>query len=128
MIFLLRRGKVRQINRHDLLINRNTPRGEPAALYERKPFGGRRLLEDGEFLGEVINGLFVVEDCNMTRERASLIESLGFPVDEGRLFHNGHVYTTWRRPFKTLDEALAENRAGKKKISKTRVDKVSRSR
>ena len=95
-ICLYRNGKVRWINRFDLLINKNTPRGDPADLYERKPYGGKRLLGDGELLGVIRDGRFKIHDCNMTQDRLDAIEGLGVPISDA-LFHNGSVYTTIRR-------------------------------
>lgn len=106
-VCLYRRGQVRWIDASDLLINRNTPRGEPADLYERKPFGGRRLLEDDELLGRLVDGAFKISDCTMTPDRYAVISSLGLPISSN-LFHNGAVYTTYDKPFKTLKEALEE--------------------
>jgi len=105
-ICLYWKGRVRWIAPGDILINRNTPRGEPAALYERKPYGGKRPLQPGELLGEIDkDGRFEVEDCGMTKARWAVIESLGIEIS-GRLFHNGEVYTTKTRPFQTLKQAL----------------------
>ena len=38
-------GIVREILPHNYWINRRTPVGEHAELWERKPHGGKRLLE-----------------------------------------------------------------------------------
>lgn len=109
-ICLYRRGKARWISPSDLLINKNTPRGEPANLYERKPYGGRRLLDDDELLGRVVLGKFEIADCGLSQQRWEAIQGLGIPLDESKLFHNGAVLTDASRPFKTLAEALKERR------------------
>jgi hypothetical protein len=100
-IYLLRKGKIRKIYEFDLLINKNTPRGDPPDLYERKPYGGKRLLSDDEFLGETIDGKFKIHDCKMTEERWNIILSLDIPLSD-KLFHNGSCYTTYKKPFKKL--------------------------
>jgi hypothetical protein len=107
-ICLYRNGKVKWISNFDLLINRNTPRGEPADYYERKPFNGRRMLANEELLGRIVNGEFEIDDAKMTDERLSAIKGLDIPISS-KLFYNGAVYTTIDSPFKTLKQALRDN-------------------
>ena len=45
LIYKDRNGIVREILPHNYWINRRTPVGEDAELWERKPHGGKRLLE-----------------------------------------------------------------------------------
>lgn len=110
-ICLYRKGKIRWIDPFNLLINKNTPRGDPADLYERMPYNGKRMLGDNEFLGEIIASEFKVHDCKLTRERLAIIKQAA--ADKGvkiskKLFFNGSVYTTIDEPFKTLKERLKE--------------------
>lgn len=109
-ICLYKNGKVRWIAEFDFLIDKNTPRGDPANLYERKPYGGKRLLGDGEALGRLRNGLFEIDNCLMTLERLKVISELGVSVSTSHLFHNGRVLTTIKQPFKTLKQALRSSK------------------
>ena len=104
-ICLYKKGKIRWIAPFNLLINKNTPRGDPADLYERKPYGGKRLLGEDELLGKVVEGEFKIHDCLMSLERLEAIKSLGIPICNS-LFHNGSVYTTIKSPFKSLKQSL----------------------
>lgn len=45
ILYPKRNGEYRVIKAGSWWINRNTPVGEPAELWERKPYGGRKLLD-----------------------------------------------------------------------------------
>ena len=47
-----KKGTERRISCHKLLINRFTPVGEPADLYEVKPYGGKKWINWKDIIRE----------------------------------------------------------------------------
>ena len=80
----------------DILINRNTPRGEPATIYERMPYEGRRSFRPVGGVTE--SGVFRIANCLMTVERRRRILAFlrreGFKKDPGHIWHDGRLLRT----------------------------------
>lgn len=120
IILLTKTGRTRVLKAGDYWINRNTPVGEPADWYERKPYHGRRLMDHSEILGKMCKGELEIHPCKMTEERWAILCGLQIPFSK-RWFHNGQVLTTCDKPFRTYKQAmrqmLAEQRAKRKKAA-----------
>lgn len=118
IILLTKTGRTRVLKAGDYWINRNTPVGEPADWYERKPYHGRRLMDPSEILGKICKGELEIYPCKMTEERWAILCGLQIPFSK-RWFHNGQVLTTCDKPFRTYKQAmrqmLAEQRAKRKR-------------
>lgn len=120
IILLTKTGRTRVLKAGDYWINRNTPVGEPADWYERKPYHGHRLMDHSEILGKMCKGELEIHPCKMTEERWAILCGLQIPFSK-RWFHNGQVLTTCDKPFRTYKQAmrqmLAEQRAKRKKAA-----------
>ena len=77
-----------------VLINRNTPRGDPADILELMPHDGRRAFKPVGTIHK--NGTFDIANCLMTSELK--VKILGFMKQEGlkkdpdHLWHDGREY------------------------------------
>lgn len=107
IILLTKTGRTRVLKAGDYWINRNTPLGEPADWYERKPYNGRRLIDHSEILGKMCKGELEIFSCKMTAERWAILCGLRLPFSK-RWFHNGQVLTTCDKPFRTYREAMRQ--------------------
>lgn len=45
-------GQIKTLQPHQWMLDQNTPLGEDADLYERKPYRGRRLIDRREIVHE----------------------------------------------------------------------------
>jgi len=107
IILLTKNGRTRVLRAGDYWINRNTPVGEPADWYERKPYNGRRLMDTSEILGKMCKGELEIFSCTMTEERWTILRGLQLPFSK-RWFHNGQVLTTCDNPFRTHRQAMRQ--------------------
>lgn len=107
IILLTKNGRTRVLRAGDYWINRNTPVGEPADWYERKPYNGRRLMDTSEILGKMCKGELEIFSCTMTEERWAILCGLQLPFSK-RWFHNGQVLTTCDKPFRTYKQAMRQ--------------------
>lgn len=110
IILLTKTGRTRVLKAGDYWINRNTPVGEPADWYERKPYNGRRLIDHSEILGTMCKGELEIFSCHMTEERWAILQGLQIPFSK-RGFHNGQVLTTYDKPFRTYKQAMRQLQA-----------------
>lgn len=123
IILLTKTGRTRVLKAGDYWINRNTPVGESADWYERKPYNGRRLMDTSEILGKMCKGELEIFSCHMTPERWAILQGLQIPFSK-RWFHNGQVLTTCDKPFRTYKQAMrqlqARSNAKRKKAANVR--------
>lgn len=117
IILLTKTGRTRVLKAGDYWINRNTPVGEPADWYERKPYHGRRLMDPSEILGKMCKGELEIYPCKMTEERWTILRGLQLPFSK-RWFHNGQVLTTCDKPFRTYKEAMRDMKARQRNVKK----------
>lgn len=97
---ILSNNKARWISPKKIIINRNTPVGDPVDYYEIKPYGGRKYIKQSDILGIVNNnGEFEIHNCIMTKDRLSIIKGIKFTISKD-LFYNGWCYTTIKNPFR----------------------------
>ncbi len=117
IILLTKTGRTRVLKAGDYWINRNTPVGEPADWYERKPYNGRRWIDPSEILGKMYKGELEIFSCKMTEERWAILCGLQLQFSK-RWFYNGQVLTTYVKPFRTYREALRDMKARKRNVKK----------
>ena len=95
----------RIITPNKYFIDKSTPVGDPAIIYERMPYNGYRDITS-LIIGRIYGGKFCIENCRMTKQRYDLIKKCvkkyDLLIDETDLFHNHAVYTVWSDPFKKL--------------------------
>lgn len=117
IILLTKTGRTRVLRVGNYWINRNTPVGEPADWYERKPYNGRRLIDPSEILGKMYKGELEIFSCKMTEERWAILCGLQLQFSK-RWFYNGQVLTTCDKPFRTYKEALRDMKTRKRNVKK----------